>query len=207
MALHYSTDSNALSNYVAVWGCWVDETTYTTTASTTVWGSWAGTSTASCSSDTVWIRWYDCQNKDSFKSHVYGDFIPLSETEEHKKERLEKERIAAEKYAAAVKKQREEEKEREQKAWAFLVAVLNEKQKKQMEKDKFFELISVKSGTRYRIRKGQTRNIEKLDGEGKVIQKLCVHPVDYLHDYDAMAMQKLALEYDEEATVKIANVS
>lgn len=100
-----------------------------------------------------------------------------------------------------------EEKQRATTAKTLLEAVLNDKQKAQLEKDNSFILTSVKSGKIYRIRKGRTRNIERIDEKGKILELLCVHPQEYVHDYDTMTIQKLMLENDEEEIRKIANIT
>ena len=68
-------------------------------------------------------------------------------------------------------------------------------------------LVSVKSGNKYKINKGRTRNIQRVDEQGKVLEHLCVHPAMYVPDFDTMLTQKLWLETAEEKIRKVANIS
>lgn len=183
------------SSTATTWGYWVDNTTSTasSTAAWTIWTSETGTSASvqnSYSHDTAtaWTVWIGSLNNETI---VYDQ----KATEEVRK-REEKLRIEREKQA----------KERERKAYLFLMLCLNNFQKQQFEKNNYFDL-EVVGGRKYRINKGQCRNIQELDKDGKKIRTLCFHPKDNLHDYDAMAIQKLALEADEESALKVANVS
>lgn len=183
-------------------------TTTQTTYTTAVWQDWAtttyeGTSaTATIDSDTVWYRWTDgkCERVNDY---VYE---PKVESKEDKAARLEREAIVAEQRRIEAEKRTREAEERERKAYAFLLLCLDKKQKKDLQEKKFFE-VSVVGGRRYRIKTGQCRNIQELDNEGNVKRTLCFHPQDNLHHYDAMAIQKLTLECDEERALKVANFS
>jgi mRNA-degrading endonuclease RelE of RelBE toxin-antitoxin system len=97
-------------------------------------------------------------------------------------------------------------KEAEARAKETLKECLDEEQVEMLEKDSFF-LVEVKSGNKYRIRKGRTRNIERIDKDNKIVEHLCVHPKIQCPDYDTMLTQKLMLEENEEDLRKVANIS
>jgi hypothetical protein len=199
----------------ATWTSWAGDCTagsatssscYTTTG---VWNGWVtttyeGTSATTTTYDTgtVWLTWVDGKCV-LVKDYVYE---PKVESAEEKVARLERERAYAEQCRIEAEKRTREAEERERKAYAFLLLCLDEKQKKDLEEKKHFEL-SVVGGRRYRIKTGQSRNIQELDQDGKVKRTLCFHPQNGLHHYDAMAIQKLTLECDEERALKVANFS
>lgn len=85
-----------------------------------------------------------------------------------------------------------------------LFAVLNESQREGVEQGLGFEVIA-KSGNRYRIRPGNT--VQKLDPSGFPLVTLCVMPVpggEWLPEDDIALAQKLLLEADEEAFLRLA---
>jgi hypothetical protein len=58
--------------------------------------------------------------------------------------------------------------------------------------------------TRYRIKKGRSKNIEKLAADGTTELLYCVHPDIYVPYGDNMLAQKLLLETDEAKFLKLA---
>lgn len=91
------------------------------------------------------------------------------------------------------------------KARSVLDQHLSEEQRAQLARDQFF-LVEGSAGRRYRIRQGRSNNIDRLDAQGQVAEHLCGHPQIACPDEDTMLGQKLALETDEEAFRKVANV-
>lgn len=185
------TTSTVSTYTTAVWHDWVTTTYEGTSATTTTYDT-----------GTVWYTWVDGKCE-LVKDYVYE---PKVESDEEKIARLERERAYAEQCRMEAEQRSREAAERERKAYAFLLLCLDERQKKDLEEKKHFEL-SVVGGRRYRIKTGQSRNIQELDQDGKVKRTLCFHPQNSLHHYDAMAIQKLALECDEEQALKVANFS
>jgi hypothetical protein len=49
-------------------------------------------------------------------------------------------------------------------------------------------------------------NVDVVCKDGKVLHRLCAHPADFVPNPDTMLAQKLYLEHQEEAFVKIANI-
>jgi hypothetical protein len=190
---------------------------YSTSASTTTtWAYWVYDvySTASTSSTVsqVWNNWTSDIGTSSYTTTDYTYTIWVQGVYDNLEQKTisAEERKRNEEAAERARKEREkleiERKERERKAYLFLMLCLNNSQKQQLEKNNYFEL-EVAGGRRYRINKGQCRNIQELDKDGKKVRTLCFHPKDNLHDYDAMAIQKLALEADEAEALKVANFS
>jgi hypothetical protein len=203
------TQANSGDTYSnCVWVTWVTDATATTTSSTAVWNTWASgatytdTGTSACSYDTtcVWKAWAEPTVKRQLTEKE-------KEAEKIRRKELEAERQRQQAIAEEARKKRQAEQERiAAVAKTLLEAVLSEEQKQQLEKDHSFILTSVKSGRRYRVRKGRCSNIERIDEKGKVLEYLCVHPNESVHDYDTMTIQKLMLEQDEDEIRKIANI-
>ncbi len=49
----------------------------------------------------------------------------------------------------------------------------------------------------YRIREGHSGNVDALDSSGRVVSRLCAHPLGRVPVYDMMLAQKLWIETDE----------
>lgn len=58
----------------------------------------------------------------------------------------------------------------------------------------------------YRIHRGQVQNVIGRDRQGRPC-RYCIHPSEGVPDADAMLAQKLLLETDEEAFLRVAHVS
>lgn len=85
----------------------------------------------------------------------------------------------------------------------LLLSCLNDVQKKSLEENGYFELIS-KNGNIYRIWRGRSNNVIKME-EGKCVTRLCAHPREYVPNSDTMLAQALMLQYAEEQFLSIAN--
>lgn len=59
----------------------------------------------------------------------------------------------------------------------------------------------------YRIRKGRSRNVQRVDDSGRVLKTLCAHPAIACPDEDTMLAQKLWLQNQEQEFLRIANHS
>ena len=195
---YYSTD--------ATWSGWTSTTSTCTYSST--WVDWNETS--ACDSDT-WVYWTAPTTSGTTSAVTCSnDGYIISPPKETAEERRAREQRYAE-YRAEQDRQAkiraEKEKAKEEKARQLLKEVLTEEQDAQLTKDGYFELTSVKSGKRYRIKKGFSMNVEELDKDGKRLRSMCFHPNVLVHHYDNMAIQKLMLENDEEEARKVANFS
>ncbi len=90
------------------------------------------------------------------------------------------------------------------KGLALLKQWLTPEQRAQYERDQSFEVIGA-SGRRYRIRHGRQMNVDQLDKKGRKVAGWCFLPVGQLVAGDCMLAQKIALETDDTAALKIAN--
>jgi hypothetical protein len=100
-------------------------------------------------------------------------------------------------------------KEAQKKAEQLLLDNLTEKQRKQYEKHKYFDVKGSHGGL-YRIKFGRQMNIyllnkSTLDYCRETGEYICFLPDGNLVEQDCMLAQKIALENDEERTLKIAN--
>lgn len=75
----------------------------------------------------------------------------------------------------------------------------------QYDAQRCFEVIGGDTGNRYRITSGLSYNIEQLDNAGEIICRWCFAPIGSLAFGDVMLAQKVALESNETAALKIAN--
>jgi len=164
------------------------------------WGIWnGGMLTVSTqiitmgSNVTLWQTW---NNVYTLAPTTLGNVVSYGygsvESEEERVVRLEKEKIVL-----------QEMKEKEERAEKILLSVLDEKQKETWKAEKRFEVVV--KGKIYRIKKRE--RVQLLDEKGKVKTAYCIHP-DSSHalpSEDIVLTQKLLLESDEEAFLKIAN--
>lgn len=207
MATYYSTD--------ATWSGWTSTTSTCATYST--WDNW-NSPTASADSSGTWIYWTALTPTTSGTSTTYSTsnvwvswvdngyaVSPPRETAEERRAREQRDAEYRAEQERQAKIRAEKEKAKEEKARQLLKEVLTEEQDAQLTKDGYFELTSVKSGKRYRIKKGFSMNVEELDKDGKRLRSMCFHPNVHVHHYDNMAIQKLMLENDEEEARKVAN--
>lgn len=186
-----------------VWRLWNASASITATASTTaaatdVWAAWndgfANTSVAS-NSATTWGAW-------SREYHI------VAESKAQRAARLEAERVEREERARIDRARATERAEVRRvailKADKLLESVLNSAQRDQLKKLGGFVLRG-QSGQLYRIRYGRSANVDVLDKDGNVIDRLCAHPIMDVPDQDTMVAQKVMLECDEQAFLRMAN--
>ena len=68
----------------------------------------------------------------------------------------------------------------------------------------YFDVTGCHSGKRYRIRHGTATNIYELDSAGRPRVGWCFIPKNHLVAGDVMLAQKIALETDESAALRVA---
>jgi hypothetical protein len=98
----------------------------------------------------------------------------------------------------------------DKRAEKLLEEQLSAAQREELAAQGFFTLRTIAptgEGRIYRIRRGRSRNVEQVDGTGRVIKTLCAHPQAMVPDADTMLAQKLMLEFGEEEFLLIANHS
>jgi hypothetical protein len=193
---------SATSGTTVVWRTWVSESTTVATstdASGGVWNIWcdSATTTASTSNAVVWYTW----NGNAYiaaDQEAVQQYVPAPETEEQKQVRLQKQ----EERRTAEEARKKAEVEAREKAERLLISTLNPVQLRQLkEMDAFIVELETK---RYKIRRGY--KVIELDKENKQVAQYCIHPSDYqIPSADVMLAQKLMLEHNEAAFLRIAN--
>jgi len=194
------THITASNSTTATWNCWNDTGTATSVIDTT-WGCWANstvtTTATTAGSATTWMQWMS----DGTTSGTYVVTQPAQ---------LSKEQLAVVKQQQAEfnKAQAElqaKQKHAKAKAEQLLVEHLTEEQEKAWKENRAI-FVTAKSGRRFKIREGRAGNIEEINAEGKAIRSFCVHVEPYnVPDADNVLAQKLALEHNEEALLRVAN--
>ena len=192
--------------YVDAYSSWVTNSTSAATTSITV-PYWNTNCTTSATTTTcpIWITIPEgtivtpTQYYDLARQRIYI-CRERSEAEERRlaeeaRQREARARIAQEQFRLAGERARD-----------LLIAHLSAEQRKSMEQRGWFVVKGGKSGTNYRIRTGSyAGNIEVLRGD-KVTGVLCCH-CDGIPLHDHHLAQKLALQYDEDRFLRIANHS
>lgn len=113
-----------------------------------------------------------------------------------------RERRAREAREAALLQYRKDQAEASKKARRLLYEHLSPPQRKCLRERKFFDVPV--GGKVYRIRQGTHGNVRLLDARGHEQVSYCAQP-DGVPDEDAMLAQKLMLETDERAFLRVAN--
>lgn len=93
----------------------------------------------------------------------------------------------------------------QKKGLALLKEWLTPEQWTQYEAHRWFEVKGGSSGNRYRINHGRQMNIDELDADGRKVCGWCFLPEGQLVAGDVMLAQKIALETNEVAALKVAN--
>jgi len=184
-----------------------------TVGSNTVWTTWISNSTSSSVEVSIlegtWQVWSGSAsigpaNVDSSGHVVVNGYVNIPPREKTPEE-IQEEEARALKWAAEREAERiriEDEKNKREKAKArakeFLLQLLDEKQKKDLEELHWFFVVD-RLGRRWKIETTATGNLVQIDDNDKAIRRLCVvfkdngPPV-----YDLMAAEKLTLETDPE---------
>ena len=94
------------------------------------------------------------------------------------------------------------------KALALLKRWLSPEQRRELEKRGSFDVVGCHTGRRYRIHPGKLNNVRILQDNVEVAA-LCFAPTDagFLPEADIMLAQKIALETNEKAALKVAHQS
>lgn len=186
MTIYTSSDGNS-----TVWRGWVETSASTTasfTSNGTVWGNWNTTTTASASTEVVWVEWNNGNVRQTRQASF--SYTPPALTEAQ----LAEQRAQAESRRIA-------EEESKKRADELLVSHLNTEQRKQFKKlDAFMIKLQTK---RYEI--GRGRRVKEFDEKGKEIAQYCIHPSAGVPSGDVMLAQKMMLEADEAMFLRIAN--
>lgn len=214
------SSSSAVTNTI-VWDAWNDGYT-SATSSTNIWTIWvrgsattstsvtvgtgnivaAGSTTAGTSGTIIWGTWNNTyvesqeQVQARLRRNEEARQRQIQYNEEARLQRLvtDTERAAARERAALL-----------------LNEALSEQQRLELADKGHFSLRVIDSKTQeerlYRIRRGRSGNVDRVDASGRVLNKFCIHPIIACPDEDTMLAQKLMLEHDEETFLRTANRS
>lgn len=185
-------------------------TSLTSVTGLTVWYSWnANIATGSAMTSNIWVSWNDGY------SSIAGNVIYAPQV----KQRTPEEQAAdqarwREEMERSRREMAEQDKKRQEieaRAHELLLEFLDEHQKKEYQEKKYFHLEVLDSKTnekkRYRIEKGFAGNVRRVDEQGKILKRYCIHTRERLPDEDCMLTQKLLLETNEEHFLRVANAS
>jgi len=78
-------------------------------------------------------------------------------------------------------------------------------QRRQFERQGYFDVVGCTTRRRYRVQYGSIANVQQIDFEGQSGDILCFAPEGYLVPGDVMLAQKIALETDELAALAVAH--
>lgn len=178
-------------------------TTSTTATSDSVWSNWlvTGWDMGTTASRSVWTSW----SNDTYRAVQPYRPVVSPETPEQRAEReanYERQRVHLEEQRRL---RVAEEEEARRKAVILLEENLSPEQLQQFKDNKWFEVITAKG--RFRIRTGWAGNVDRVDDAGKAIDRYCIHPSEQVPHEDNMLAQKLLLEADVDAFIRIANRS
>lgn len=189
------------STTAAIWTVWA-ATSGTTTSASAVWPTWceatSGTETADTSA-VVWWKW----NSDAGYCQINARprYQEITETDEQRKAREDRLRADAEdaRNAAEMAKAAQEKAER------LLQEHLDEDQRRQHAAEKRFFLVA-QSGKRYEVDcQRRQHNVYEVDAAGKRLIEYCIYQRGDCPLPDNTLAQKLLLEHDEPAFLRIAN--
>ena len=191
------THITASNSTTATWNCWNDTGTATSVIDTT-WGCWANsTATTTAGSATTWMRWMS-------DGTTSGNYV-VTQPAQLSKEQLAVVKQQQAEFNKAQAELQAKQKHAKAKAEQLLVEHLTEEQEKAWKENRAI-FVTAKSGRRFKIREGRAGNIEEINADGKAIRSFCVHVEPYnVPDADNVLAQKLALEHNEEALLRVAN--
>jgi hypothetical protein len=177
---------------------------------TGIWQTWttSGTTNITSGAATAWLTWTTAGTGDNIAGNtiVIGEPYVDRRTAEQRvadEARWAAEREAGARRAAAAEAVRVAARDR---ARALLLSMLDQKQKEQLQRDRFFEVIARGSKRRYRIREGSHGNVKLLDDKGREVVSYCGQPANVPVE-DSMLAQKLQIEHDEVEYLKRANAT
>ena len=94
---------------------------------------------------------------------------------------------------------------REARGITLLREWLSPMQRAQFDATKYFDVVGCDTGRRYRIHYGRVTNVHEIDRTGQPVTGWCFVPSGGLVAGDVMLAQKIALETNEQATLRVAN--
>lgn len=183
-----------------------------TATSALIWGDWNSayslTNTAtsvSTAATTTWKYWNSVVGAMG-SNYVAAALRPPTPVEAA--EQVRQEAVYAEEMRQAHERQQLQAAilaEAEMRALALLKRQLNKEQHEEFVRNRCFTVISHDGQRKYRVNKGWSHNVERIDDGGKRMHSLCAHPSERVPEYDNMLAQLLLLTHDEPAFLRVAN--
>ena len=127
----------------------------------------------------------------SYENYIIPTTPPTPEQIEATRVRLEIEREAKDTARA--------------RAEALLNRHLSENQRKTLKEHGWVLVTARSTGNRYRVYRGRSHNVKKLDAHDREVQSLCAHPTMLVPEADCMLSQMLMLELMEDRFLTLAN--
>jgi hypothetical protein len=223
-AFNAATTSTA-GNTNAIWLGWNQGTSSAITTATSVtdpWSLWTNSlytnstavTTITTATATAWNNWYgQLQVRQLAGQPVTRENWPPPMTEEQRAlratqdaERARQAALDQERWARENAERLAKQKASDERALRLLTRLLNEAQKRELERDGCF-VVTAPSGNRYRIDKGRSGNVKRIDATGQWIESFCIHQQEAVPVYDTMLMQKLLIETHEAEFRRVANIT
>ena len=159
---------------------------------------------------TIWVQG-DYQEPQNIWQN-WSENVALTQEERERRATLQAEAVRREQEIAArqaeVRKEADAKRAAaEERAKKLLITQLDERQAEQFHKTKTIDVISRHSRRTYRLRYAWAGNVDVISPEGKVIERMCIHPSVIVPMPDHLLAQKLMIEHDEESFRKIANIT
>ena len=189
------------------WNQWVVSTSTCSTCSSihtdNVYHQWVTCTSSSSTTINIWNAWTGqaISNAKAAAANMRRQRVAPVETTE---QRMAREAADVKRRAEAAERERVEAQKRlkaKTRAKKLLMDHITKEQRESLEKHGFFEVLV--GGKTYRIRQGTHGNVRLIEN-GKETKSFCIQPND-IPDEDAMLAQKLLLETDEAAFLRIAN--
>lgn len=194
------------------WSVWFDSaiangtSTSTIGTASTVWDIWTSTST----STEIFHRAISSQPRIIQPARqLTGAELEAMAAQERARHERERQRQAA--WEAGRPQREAEDRARaalrlkaEETAEELLLAILTQEQRETY-RNQHYVVITGRSGKRYRVRRGRSGNIDVINREGRVEERLCAHPGVACPDSDTVTAQLLHLQADEEGFWRKAN--
>lgn len=190
----------------AVTSTWITADAYAIAGA--VWSGWNGSWSNTAATNTAAAYTITVAANSYTWSGWNEDHHAVAESEAQRAARLEADRIERERRGrldrATATERAEVRRVAILKADKLLESVLSSVQRDQLKKLGGFVLRG-QSGQLYRIRMGRSANVDVLDAQGNVVDRLCAHPAMNVPDQDTMVAQKVMLECDEAVFLRMAN--
>ena len=189
-----------------IWTAW--NTSYTAISTINTATANLATTQIITPSGVIWTAWnqsYSAINTANLNTlHVGQQLVPR--TPEQVQQDLQRNEQYRQRQIV-VEAERAKARER---AAKLLQETLTPKQREELAAKGHFTLETIApTGERrvYRISRGRSHNIARVDDNGKILKTICAHPIEAVPDEDTMLAQKLWLETREEEFLRIANHS